>query len=251
MVPSDEKDTRRDNRGRWLPPKQPGSNRPFFPPGQARPEGLTYYHNGATSTLLNEWQENVSDGRRTPFKTFSLYTANGVIWAVNYDATKHWIGDGKHENVDLDESSDMDARDDDRSNDEDKYDDWSELSFTAAIVDRYSSVSTRVGLHLPQRRLLTQRRDQVWVQHLIPDRYRSRLERRDPDSGGLAGDLPLLIALVAMSLPISRWTDLLPQTMTNKPGWEVTQGQIDEVEYGSQCIYAYHASSIWALLTST
>jgi len=54
-----------------------------------------------------------------------------------------------------------------------------------------------------QRRLGGQRTDQTWIPQLFPNHYHARQEDRNeaPGTGGLIGDLSLLIALLAHSVP--------------------------------------------------
>ncbi|KAK4501718.1 hypothetical protein PRZ48_007527 [Zasmidium cellare] len=232
LQPLPDKDTRRDSRDRWLPPKKEGSNRLLQFEGQPIPVKLMFYHDGASTTLLGDQQVAALRTRAVPYKTYSLYHARGVFWIVDYDVTRHKVGDGKHDEDDADESS---------SGDEDNgaYDDWSELTFGPANIEEHPFLSY-AGHHQNTRRLLAQRRGQDWVQHLIPDRYQSHFTATDGKSGGLVGELPLLIGLAAMSLPVQGWPGVLPQTIVNPPqsrrSWRISQVQKDHVDRGTQWI---------------
>lgn len=242
MEPRAQLDNRRDPQDRWLPPKKVQSNIPYRFPGQEVPANVWLYHNGTVTVPwgdLDERQRMALSSRIRPYKTYSMYHARGVVWTVDYDATSSKVGDGKHENDEEDDDEDEDSESSSSTSEEDSWDTWAELSFGPANTGGYQSLS-RVGRHAGQRRLLAQRRGQRWVHHLIPDRYHANIvSARDSRSGGLVGELPLLIGLAAMSLPIQRWVDLLPQTIVNHPNamgsWRITQAQIDEYERGSQC----------------
>lgn len=230
MEPSVKFAARLDSKGRWLPPKKLGSNIPTIHAGQTMPVDLNFFHTGTTTNLLNERQAIAMHSQAHLYKTCSIYSARGVFWTVDYDATHKRVGDGKHHEGEPDMSGESDEEDND-------YDDWTELSF--GRIEGHQSLSY-AGRHLPERRLLAQRRDQAWAQHLIPDRYQSHITSRDRRHGGLVGDLPILVGLAAMSLPVSRWHEILPQTITNpnnsSHSWRISQAQLDDIDRGSQCL---------------
>lgn len=199
--------------------------------GQRVPVTLTFHHDGETTTLLNAPQVTALRTRARPYKTYSLYHARGVFWIVNYDATQSKVGDGQHDEDEEEGSSSEDE-------DDDQYDDWSEPSFGPANVEGHPFLSY-AGSHVGERRLLAQRRGQDWVNHLLPDRYQSRFTATDARSGGLVGELPLLIGLAAMSLPIAGWPNVLTQTIVNPPqssrSWRISQAQMSQFDRGTQC----------------
>lgn len=235
MAPDPWLDDHTDPRDRWLPPKKKGSNSLHIIPGQNTTVNFTFYYNGETTSLLNAQQVAALHTRVVPYETYSMYHARGFFWTVDYDATRTKVGDGKHaEDSDTEDITDSDTSDDDNE----EHDDWSELSYDRAEVEGLQSLSY-VGRHGRKGRLLAQRRDQTWAHHLLPDGYQSRIITSDRRAGGLAGELPLLIALVAMSLPTTAWTTMIPQTLATaarKAGvWGFSPQQLNEVERGSQC----------------
>lgn len=227
---------RTTSEGHWRPPKALGSNckrRQLAPNGAAVPITLVFRHDGALPMNQTRAVAQLPSGVQ-PFKTISIYHHSGVMWAVPYDATQHQVGDG-HDHPpgqapeDESDPSDEDETQEDREN-------WAELSF-AEIGPHYLSYA---GLRMDNTRLLRQRPGQLWVQHFLPDRYHSR-ERwtKDTKYGGLVGELPLLIGLVALSQPENRWQGLLPQTVLNvghnTPGWQVSQIQQLHFPRGHEC----------------
>lgn len=229
---------RTDDLDRWLPPKRYGSNTLRTLPRQSVPVTMTFYHDevsGITSCLLPP-QVDAMRNRMVPYKTYSMYHARGVFWTVSYNATERMVGDGKHDRADegQDEEGGEDSSSESEEDESTAYDDWTELSFGEAEGQHSLSYA---GRHLAKRRLLAQRREQDWVYHLIPDRYQWRTTSPDRRYGGLVGglvgDLPLLIGLAAMSLPLRKWPTVLPQTIARS--WQIPQSQKDEVDRGSAC----------------
>lgn len=228
MVPEPRNDNRIDAKDRWLPPKRQGSNVPLILQGQQTAVNLIFYHDETTGRTTPMNQAAVANYRErfAHYKTYSMYHARGVLMAVDCDATLRMVGDGKHE-ADDDDNESLSESDDDGP-----YDDWTELTFGSANVGGQPSLSY-VGCRGRERRMAAQRRGQDWVHHLVPDRYQSRISATDNRPGGLVGELPLLIGLVAMSLPTTMWPTLLPRTIANQ--WQISQEQLNNIERGSQC----------------
>ena len=155
------------------------------------------------------------------YKTSSVYYHSEHFWVVPYDATIYQVHDGDEENI---SDSDQDDYDDDIDY-ENPVSDWAELSFNAVDGDdTYTSYVTCRGKY---HRLLVQRTDQRWAQKLFPDRFHSHEELFPPryvgrDYGGLVGELPLLLALIAFSVRPSEVPDTLAQCM-NGHRWDCTQ----------------------------
>ncbi|KAF2166365.1 hypothetical protein M409DRAFT_23556 [Zasmidium cellare ATCC 36951] len=230
MAQSPDSDDRMDDRGRWLPPKKQESNILRRYPGPIQTVDLTFGHNGTETNRLTN--EQAANAHQLPvYRACSLYSARGVFWTVDYHAIGKKIGDGKHDPNEEDDDDESESGEEDTE----EYDDWAELTF--GRVEGHQSLSY-AGRHLLEKRLLAQRHDQDWVQHLIPDRYQSHITTRDRRSGGLVGDLSLLIGLVAMSVPVAKWLSILPQTIRNpresERSWRICREQLDEVDRGSQ-----------------
>lgn len=168
--------------GRWCPPKANGHNILYPTPNAPTP---TFYHDGAKTeikALPRSCQE---------YETYSLYHDQAVFWTVDYDATAGKVENGKDFPDDESESSDS----------EEEGDDWRPLSFEEANEnDLHMNFA---GHRLPSRKLLHQRKSSAWTNQLLPDTYQKHQDDCTSRSryGGLVGDLPLLIGLVAMTLP--------------------------------------------------
>ncbi|KAK5153256.1 hypothetical protein LTR04_006261 [Oleoguttula sp. CCFEE 6159] len=140
-----------------------------------------------------------------------MYHYSGIFWAVNYDATQHQVGDGLHNPQ---EESESDSSDSDSQAEEDDTTlaDWRRLRF-----DYLNGVSIAgvTGVH---DRLCVQRNDQAWVRMLLPEGYHA--ERRESRTselqrGGLNGDLPIIISLLAYSMPETSVPNRLPGMFVN------------------------------------
>jgi hypothetical protein len=127
------------------------------------------------------------------FKTFSVYHYNGIFWASKCDATAVQVGDGD------DNTGDQHPEEAPEGEGEG----WHHLSFDYEDEDdgqqTYSSYVTNAGEH---SRLRTQRPDQTWPKMLLPKHYHA-LESSHTlhlQYGGLTGELPLFLALIAFSV---------------------------------------------------
>lgn len=128
------------------------------------------------------------------FKMFSVYHHEGIIWAAKGDAIARKIGDGD------DDTQDEVTDDEEAPGGEDEG--WHRLSFDHDDEQTYSSHITNAGQNT---RLRTQRPDQTWPKMLLPESYHapeaSRTSAQYTQYGGLTGELPLFLALIAFSVP--------------------------------------------------
>lgn len=244
MRPNPDFDNRTNETGRWMPPKKRGSNVQYTLPGQQVPVSMMFYHDAHGNTgPVTQTDFRALHPQPVHHQTYSMYHARGMIWTVNYDATQMAVGDGQHGN-EVDEEPGNEGDDDEESSSSSEsrsavnYDNWTELTFGRAAVDGYPSLS-HAGFHCQETTLLAQHRGQDWVQHLIPRRYHSENTSTDHRAGGLVGDLPLLIGLVAMSLPTTAWPDVIPLTITTSPhnsrSWRISPWQVQNIAQGSEC----------------
>ncbi|KAF1954088.1 hypothetical protein CC80DRAFT_418342 [Byssothecium circinans] len=114
-----------------------------------------------------------------PYKTFSAYYCGGFgFWILRGDATRPTGGEA-----------------------------WHPLSFDYEETD-YSTYLTNAG----QRHTLNWTRpDQFWPRMLLPTHYHdARRVTQDLRYGGLTGDLPIFLALLAFSMPPNQLTYMLP-----------------------------------------
>jgi hypothetical protein len=80
-----------------------------------------------------------------------------------------------------------------------------------------------------------QRLDQTWAHILLPTTYHG-VPTQNPDHGGLIGDLPILLALVAMSMEPARLIQWIPWMFQNST-W-----QTHSLTNGSKFGYSGNAS---------
>ena len=175
--------------GTWYPPKSLGMNQ-LIGGGIS---GLYWYCDGLSVSQAAYIPSNCPH-----FKTFSVYYCKGIFWVSKCDATAVQVGDGDND------IGDRDLRDAPEGEDEG----WHLLSFDYGHEDygeqTYSSHITNAGEH---DRLRTQRPDQIWPGMLLPERYHapesSRTSAGNHQYGGLTGELPLFLALIAFSVDAS------------------------------------------------
>jgi hypothetical protein len=139
-----------------------------------------FYCNGQTISLAELPEEAVLCG------CYSLYYAQTYIWAINFDVSKHWVSDGVGQ-----APAPAEATPPHDGN-------WKLLSFEHNDED-FSSVACYGGEHFQLR---TQRPDQAWVTRLLPQFFHAPTESRTQDMryGGLSGDLPLILGLIALTI---------------------------------------------------
>ena len=172
--------------GTWYPPKPLGTNQ-LIGGGVS---GLYWYCNGNFIS-----QVAYLPGNCLHFKTFSVYHYKGIFWASKCDATAVQVGDGDG-NTGYQGSKDAPGGGGEG---------WHLLSFDYESEDdeqqTYSSHITNAGEH---DRLRTQRPDQTWPNMLLPEHYHapesSRTSAEYHQYGGLTGELPLFLALIAFSV---------------------------------------------------
>ncbi|OCK80610.1 hypothetical protein K432DRAFT_39937 [Lepidopterella palustris CBS 459.81] len=149
-----------DNEGRWIPSADSGSNRLVY----GGITGRYWYCDGQDIAGPLDAQPRTC----AHYKTYSIYYDQG-FWVFNGDVVQGKEGEA-----------------------------WHRLSFTHDETD-YSSYLTNAGEH---HTLRTQRFDQRWPQMLLPDIYHipAHLRIDSPQYGGLNGELPIFLALIAFSI---------------------------------------------------
>jgi hypothetical protein len=160
-------------------------------------------------------------------KTYSMYWERAIIWTVNYDATLEHFGNGMESNppkepleqleppprvmnmsgfqIRSSASSDVGESDEDHE----YRDDWAPLKFD----HREQDLLSYAGRRQPHSRLRVRRSDQDWPQKLLPDTCSAQETSDDPSHGGLIGELPLLIGLMALAIPKGQLAPGLCQSM--------------------------------------
>jgi hypothetical protein len=170
--------------GARYPPKTLGGNQ-LIGGGVS---GLYWYCDGQSISQVPYLPDNCSH-----FKTFSVYYYNGTFWASRCDATAVQVGDGDGDTGDQVPEGALEG----------EGEGWHHLSFNYVDDDdgqqTYSSYVTNAGEH---SRLRTQRPDQTWPKMLLPEHYHAPESSRTvyPQYGGLTGELPLFLALIAFSI---------------------------------------------------
>jgi hypothetical protein len=164
-----------DPSGRWLPPRSLGGNKLIG--GNASGK---YWHCTGNSIIPAE-------GNKLPlgcyhFKTFSVYYDHGTFWSTRGDASTNLIGAG----------------DSNKESGTGHCEDWRCLTFDYD-APTYASHLTNAGEYY---RLRTQRLDQDWPRMLLPEHYHalSSSHTEYQQYGGLTGELPLFLALIAFSV---------------------------------------------------
>ena len=172
--------------GTWYPPKSRGMNQMIG----GGVSGLYWYCNGHSISQVAYLPDNCPH-----FKTFSVYHHKGIFWASRCDATAVQVGDGDHDTAYQDPGDVPEGEDEG----------WHLLSFDYEDEENeqqtYSSYITNAGQH---NRLRTQRSNQTWPRMLLPNHYHAPEPSRTNDEylqyGGLTGELPLFLALIAFSV---------------------------------------------------
>ena len=193
--------------GRWRPPKALGNNLSDDP--------MFFFFNPRNDTANYTVTLPDLPPDAKVHKTYSIYWERAIIWTVDYDATQEQVGDGMEGNppkglleqldhpprvmnmsgfqVQSSASSDVGESDDDHE----YRDEWAPLKFNHRDRDRLSYA----GRRQPHSRLCVRRLDQEWPQKLLPDTCSAEDMSDDPWHGGLIGELPLLIGLMALAIP--------------------------------------------------
>jgi hypothetical protein len=180
--------------GRWLPSKRADINSK----GPAR----LFYYNGSSTAMITALPKDVLN-----FGCYSMYYDHGRFHTVAFDASVYDVGNGadynatagggRSSNDEGAEDNDDNGEDNEDSQDEQNSEDWLPLTFAASLTGHMSYA----GRHLPSQRLLYMRHDQIWPNQLLPDGYLVANRSHQSQYGGLVGDLPLLLALMAFSMP--------------------------------------------------
>jgi len=166
-----------DRSGKWFPPGSVGGNKLIG--GNASGK---YWHCRGEDIIQAE--ENKLPQGCYPFKTFSAYYDDGTFWITRGDASTQLIGAG-----DSNEESGAGHGED-----------WRRLTFDYDEIT-YASILTNAGQN---PRLRTQRLDQDWPRMLLPEQYHAlpSFHTAHPQYGGLTGELPLFLALMAFSADV-------------------------------------------------
>ena len=175
--------------GRWQPPKAHGNNRRY--------PSTHFYHDRERTAVVD-----FIPATALLYKTFSVYHDHAVIWSVDYDATSRAVHDGRETSA-ADGELEVEIPDN-----VELQDDWKKITFSH--TENYVSY---VGRRLDQSRLCMHRPDQPWAQQILPDSYTSRHPRQS--YGGMNGELPLLIGLMALAIPEDDVREHLPQATGN------------------------------------
>ncbi|KAI7206589.1 hypothetical protein KC343_g3015 [Hortaea werneckii] len=219
--------------GRWMPPKAMGGN--------IRGTVMNFKHDGRRTTTVSALPSTVRE-----YKCYSVYHDHAYLWTVDYDATAERVGDGRdttaaNGNGNSNDSSDESDNSSDSSSDEEGEEerpDWSTMSFSLG-----TSYASYAGQRQQQQRLHCRRRDQLWATQLFTDIYTAQQENRNPQYGGLNGELPLLIALLALTMPPEylptylpqcighTWNVYPPNTLPRGCGWIDRRGLVVRVLY--------------------
>ncbi|KAJ8107434.1 hypothetical protein OPT61_g8870 [Boeremia exigua] len=93
---------------------------------------------------------------------------------------------------------------------------WASLKFDHKYDEECSSSLT---YHHGQSSLHCYRRDQVWVKMLLPDIYHGSNIVETSSQGALDGELPIFLALIAFSMPVTNLELFLP-TMFHSGEWQ-------------------------------
>ena len=163
-------------------------------------------------------------------KTYSIYYDRAIIWTVDYDAVDEQVNDGNESNPsedtpgdgvtqrnlesqstassELGESEDGEEQAEQATESEWK-DDWAPFKFD----HKEDNLLSYAGRHQPHSRLCIRRRDQEWAKKLLPDSCSAQSETNDESHGGLIGELPLLIGLMALAVPAAQLAVGLCQAM--------------------------------------
>lgn len=182
-----------DLNGHWVPPYHPGQTRVAQGKGAT---GTWWVCNGNQVYPVNE---NALPEDKIPYKTFSVFFSYGFGFRIlRGDATNPPVGEA-----------------------------WYPLGFEHDDNDGYSSYLTNV---LQQASLRCHRQDQAWVKMLLPNTFHGP-EVTATSWGALKGELPIFLALLALSMPHANVPTLLPFLFQNG------QWTTHNLAIGSGCTY--------------
>ncbi|KAF2241837.1 hypothetical protein BU26DRAFT_585399, partial [Trematosphaeria pertusa] len=117
---------------------------------------------------------------------------------------------------------------------------WHPLRFDHNSTD-YSSYLTNSGQHPT---LLVQRPGQMWPKMLLPDIYHTNAYSTHHAYGGLTGDLPIFLALIAFSIKPESLAQILPQMYTDSR-WK-THNVPHGIDKRGVVVYVYTPPETWA-----
>jgi hypothetical protein len=186
---------RRSENGTWKPPKPLGSN--VIAPNVSAP----WYE-------FNNWRAQRigtlnSPGNKKMYKAYSFYADQDRLWVWPSDATLNKVGDGRPGGP-TDDDSDSEDTSDEEDDPSAVTDDWSLLSFSRPIEhDPYPNARRSYAMTRGSAgRIGLQAQNSTALRELLPDRYLAvpGNSTAQPGQGGMIGELPILIALVALSV---------------------------------------------------
>ena len=205
MAPNNRFLPRSDQNFAWLPPRPRYSNILVSGPTTGR----WYEYNNWETRQVQQPDFHTA----VHYKTFSFYLNDQIFWIYPSDAPQNKVGDGsgnprvgsRPETEGSEESSSSDEYSSNSSDDDRNAEDWVPLKFHCPFPGdtTYTSYATTRAL---QTTLTVQRANQPSLSQLLPDRYLLPSEQRTTQQplGGLVGELPILIALIAYSVRPSR-----------------------------------------------
>ncbi|KAK6440055.1 hypothetical protein LTR95_003719 [Oleoguttula sp. CCFEE 5521] len=217
--------------GDWRPPRGQWKNVYKTWPSEWRDYAL-FHHSSGTTLRASGTPESL--GLKS-YRTCSMYFNQANIWIVNCDATQRVIHDGNDNDT-------SDRRQPPLAGT--ATNDWSHVSFKAANAEVAPSPEVSyVTYDGPEERLIYQHQDHAWARRLFPDRYTRMGERSlgaDRQLGGLVGDLPILLGLVALSIDPRGMQErivsivqgppwVLPASQERTVGWDDKRGILVEV----------------------
>lgn len=200
-----------DTQGHWIPSTDENAHEPVRTAGVVT--GSWWYCDGQQIYTIGSSRPSGSH----QFKTITMYYCAGLgFWILNENALTI-------------------------SNE--SWQTWHPLRFTHADND-YSSHATGAG-DMPTLRM--QRSDQTWPRLLLPDIYHA--PQILPDNqyrgyGGLNGELPILLALVAFSTSRERLRDVLPMAFQQE-AWQTHNQAFARIHQRGVVVRVYTAPNNW------
>lgn len=192
--------------GEWQPPRPLGSSirRP------SRTADKYYrYRNGRV------WEANTPTSGWKTFRTYSFYHSGGKIYVYPADATRHTVADGRGNSRRTRATTRIPAANsssDDSDVDDTHTWDWRSLNFAYLDENDGSATSYACYRGRPNLNGVKMLRDDQQLRRtigeLLPNEYIRQTTRAQPTHsaggiprGGIVGQLPILIALLAYSVP--------------------------------------------------
>ncbi|KAH9882313.1 hypothetical protein J1614_000549 [Plenodomus biglobosus] len=180
--------------------------------------GHEIYNNGATGKYWYFNQVMIYEVNELPtgsaiYSTFSLYYGGGHgFWVLKGSAIRP-----------------------------PRHDDWHALKFDHSPND-FSSFLTNAGQH---DTLCCQRRDQTWPRMLLPDIYHTTTPGHRLDHGGLTGELPILLGLMAHTTTRENLPFVIPYMFRNSK-WQEHEYQSQRTENRGVIVTVYTCPEHWA-----